>query len=1080
MFNLKSIAMFRKLLWIIPVIMLAPGLLHSQAQNQDFFVRYPALNSDGSRIAFSYQGDIWVKDLDNSSVANRLTIHEGYDGMPRWSPDDSHIAFTSDRYGNGDVFTIKADGSQTTRLTYHSTNDQASGWLSEDEVAFTTNRAFVQVEREEEIYKVSMNGETPQRILDAVGYSPVPSPNKRYIAFVRGSCRETREAYQGPANKDIWIYDKEKDAYHQITTYNGNDFQPRWVGSNTLYFISSRNGKYNIFRVNIDNNGQKSGSPEALTEATETGIRYFDVSEDGTTLAFEKGISIYVKKETDNKPHKLALNLTRDYRYVPVKHETYSSNISNYALSPDGKQTAFVIRGELFLVNNKREKTRTVRLTDHPYRDFDLAWANDTTLVFVSDRDGQKDLFLLRSADPKHTNLYESLKFETVKLTDTEETESNPVISPDGSKIAFIRGYGTLLTADINTDQAELDDQTILREGWATPGGVTWSPDSKWLAYSLDDLYFNSEVYIHAADDSKGPVNVSMHPKGDYQPFWSPDGSKLGFLSERNNGDRDLWFAWLKEEDWQRTMEDWEEMDEEEENGEDKEKEDSVNVEIDLKNIHERLRQVTGLPGNESDMLISKDGKTFYFVSNRDAWKSYKADQEIYSVKWDGDDMTQLTNNQEGPGNLKMDHNSGKIYMLRRGGRLAHLNPNDKSMKNVSVNAEMDIELQEELEEIFQNGWSLLQHRFYDPDFHGRDWQELKAKYKPMALAASTKHDFRDMFNIMLGQLNASHMGLYGDDLSETEDVETGLLGVEVVPDEDGARINHIIPNSPADKSFSKLNEGEIISMVNGNEVSGNNLYEFLINKENEEIYLEVMDTDGNTRNVTIRPTNSLSREKYREWVEERKELTEKYSDGQLGYIHVQGMNWPSFERFQRELTASGYGKKGIVIDVRFNGGGWTTDYLMTVLNVQQHAYTIPRGATDNLQENHEQYREYYPFAERLPLSAWTKPSIAMCNQNSYSNAEIFSHAYKTLDVGTLVGTPTFGAVISTGGSRLIDGSYIRLPFRAWYVKETDRNMENGPAVPDIVVENDPDSKAEGRDEQLRRAVNELLEQINE
>ncbi len=1082
MFNLqKPIVMLKRPILLLMLILLAPALMSIQARENNFFIRYPSLNSDGSRLAFSYQGDIWVKDLNNASIANRLTIHEGYEGMPHWSPDDSHIAFTSDRYGNEDVFTINTDGSETRRLTYHSTNDRASGWLSENDVAFTTNRAFAQVEREEEIYKVSLDGETPRRILDAVGYTPVLSPNKRFIAFVRGSCRETREDYKGPANKDIWVYDKENDVYHQITTYEGNDFQPRWVGSNTLYFISSRNGKYNIFRINLDNNGQKSTSAEALTDATENGIHYFDVSSDGSTLAFEKGIDIYIKKETDDRPQKLALNLTRDYRHVPVKHKTYNSNLSDYALSPNGKQTAFVVRGELFLVNNKKEKTRTVRLTEHPYRDFDLDWVNDTTLVFVSDREGQKDIYLLRSSDPEHTNLYQSLKFETLRLTHTEKPEENPTVSPDGNKIAFIRDHGTLITAEIDAEQAELTNTATLREGWASPGGITWSPDSKWLAYSLDDLNFNSEVYIHAADNSQGPVNVSMHPKGDYQPFWSPDGSKLGFLSERNNGDRDLWFAWLKTEDWQKTMEDWQEMDdEEEENGKDKDQKDSVKVEIDLENIHERLEQVTGLPGNESDLLISKDGETFYFVSNRDGWKTYKANEEIYSIKWNGEDMTQLTDDKQAPGNLKIDHNSGKLYMLRQGGRLAHLNPKDKALKSVSVNAEMDIHLQEELEEIFQNGWSLLQSRFYDPNFHGQDWEALKEKYKPRALAASTRRDFRDMFNIMLGQVNASHMGLYGSDLAETEDITTGLLGVEVVPHETGAKITHVIPNSPADKSFSKLNEGEIITMVNGNDVAGNNLYQYLVNKEKKEIYLEVQDEEGNTRNVIIRPTNSLSREKYQEWVEERKKLTEQYSDGQLGYIHVQAMNWNSFERFQRELTASGYGKKGIVIDVRFNGGGWTTDYLMSVLNVQQHAYTIPRGATDDLEKNHEKFREHYPFAERLPLSAWTKPSIAMCNQNSYSNAEIFSHAYKTLDVGTLVGTPTFGAVISTGGSRLIDGSYIRLPFRAWYVKKTDQNMEHGPAVPDVIVNNDPASKAEGRDEQLKSAVDELLEQIND
>jgi len=177
---------------------------------------------------------------------------------------------------------------------------------------------------------------------------------------------------------------------------------------------------------------------------------------------------------------------------------------------------------------------------------------------------------------------------------------------------------------------------------------------------------------------------------------------------------------------------------------------------------------------------------------------------------------------------------------------------------------------------------------------------------------------------------------------------------------------------------------------------------------------------------------------------------------------------------------ASGYGKEGIVIDVRYNGGGWTTDYLMAVLNVDQHAYTVPRGSAKDLDKEHEQFREYYPFGERLPLASWMKPSIALCNTTSYSNAEIFSHAYKNLDIGTLVGEPTFGAVISTGGKTMMNGSYVRLPFRGWYVKATDKNMEHGPAVPDVVLSNQPDSKAKGVDEQLERAVKELLSEIGD
>ena len=190
-------------------------------------------------------------------------------------------------------------------------------------------------------------------------------------------------------------------------------------------------------------------------------------------------------------------------------------------------------------------------------------------------------------------------------------------------------------------------------------------------------------------------------------------------------------------------------------------------------------------------------------------------------------------------------------------------------------------------------------------------------------------------------------------------------------------------------------------------------------------------------------------------------------------------MNWTSFERFERELMAAGTGKEGVVIDVRYNGGGWTTDYLMAVLNVKQHAYTIPRGAAKDLSTEHKQFKNYYPFSERLPLASWTKPSIALCNQNSYSNAEIFSHAYKELELGKLVGIPTFGAVISTGAQTLIDGSYVRVPFRGWFVKSSEKNMDFNPAMPDIVIENGPDEKAKGKDTQLKTAVDELLKDLN-
>lgn len=1064
-------------LFLISTLMLTNQIVKA---DENPFVRFPALNEDGSKIAFNFQGDLWVKSLNEDATANRITIHEGYEMAPKWSPDGNQIAFSSDRYGNNDVYVIQANGSKPERLTYHSTGDVISDWVSDSELLFSTRRAYAQVEWDNEIYQVSVEGETPHRKMDALGTMATASPNQRYIAFVRGACRTAREAYKGPANKDIWVYDTQTDKYHQITQYEGNDFQPDWVGNNTLYFISSRNGRYNIFKAQLDNESMKvDGSPEAITEFSDEGIRYFDVSADGTTLAFEKGINIHTLSLNSGKSEKLNVTLPEDYRFPPVKHKTYRKGISEYAISPGGKYTGMVIRGELFLINNKKEKSKTIRLTNHSFRDQGIDFINDSTIIFVSDRDGQKDLYMLQSADPNEPDLYKTLRFQVDKILKSNENETNPVISPDGKKVTFVQGRGRLIVGEIDTDKKKITSQIALLDGWAQPSGLTWSPDSKWLAYSLPDLYFNSEIYIHAADDSKEPVNVSMHPKGDYSPYWSPDGTKLGFISERNNGDNDLWFAWLKKEDWQKTKDDWEEMEDEDENKNGPEKETSEKMEIDLENIHERLEQVTQLPGNEAELNISKDGKTFYFVNNRSGRQRFDAEQDLHSIQWDGKKMKRLTQGGQNPRGVMLDHKNKTLYMVKNGGLLAKFNTKKKKLQPVSIKAEMDINYKEELQQIFKEAWSTIENGFYDPDHHGKDWKALKKKYRPYAMKASTKRDFRDIFNEMLGQLNASHMGIYVKERAETEQEKTGLLGVEVAPHPEGAIIKHVIPNTPADKKFSKLKEGEIITLVDGQELDEkSNLYATLINKNDEEVYLEVMDHSGKKRSTSIRPANSVRQEQYKEWVEKRKKLTEKYSNGKLGYIHIQGMNWTSFERFQRELTASGYGKKGIVIDVRFNGGGWTTDYLMAVLDVTQHAYTVPRGATDNLKKDHPKFKKYYPYSERLPLAAWTKPTIAMCNQNSYSNAEIFSHAYKSLNLGTLVGQPTFGAVISTGGQGLIDNSYIRLPFRGWYVKESGMNMEHGPAVPDIKVENEPGSKAKDEDQQLKTAVEELLEQI--
>lgn len=1066
----------RKLLPKLSLLLLA--LVMSFPSFAQEIIRHPAISPDGNSIVYSWQGDIWHMDLESDSqIPNRLTIHEAYDSGPVFNDDGSAIAFSSSRFGNSDIFKMGLPNGNVEQITYRSSGDQLTDW-SGSTLLFTTERDFNAVEWDPEVHAVSENGGTPSRASDAFAEFATMSPNGQYIAMVRGSCRIAREAYRGAANLDIWLMNTETGEYTQLTTYNGNDYMPRWVDDSTLRFISARSGRYNILEMTIDANGE-STIGDQLTSEDEFGIRHFDVATDGSMIYTSGGRLVHV--ESDGSAMDLEPVHNGDFRFDPVVYESKSSGLSGFAVTPDGNESALEIDGEIFVTHNEEESSKTKNVSRHGFRDRNAVWINDSTLVFTSDRSGNYEIYMAVSSDENKTSLVETLKRDVTQLTSTDADESGVTISPDGSKISYVSGTEWII-ADISAEDGIENGEVWHEEYWNLPADVAWSPDSKWIAYSQTNLYFNDEIFIRSADGDTDPVNVSMHPKGDGSPVWSPDGKMLAFISERNGMNYDIWMAWLTEEDWDKTQQDREEglyfseegaESEDNENGE----ESAVEVMIDLDNIHNRLVQLTDDSGSEYSPAFNGKSDHVYFVSSSIGSSS----SELYKVKTDGSDLAQVTSNGASPSGLKLAGGDHHLFYVSNG-QLTMLDTESDSPTSVAFSASYKRDFEAEKRQMFDEAWSILNRGFYDPDFHGQDFVALREQYEPLAMATSTLTDFRFVFNLMLGQLNASHMGMYGGDRDETQDMQTGLLGAELRPhDSGGVEVTRVITGTPADRDQSKLYEGDIITHVNGSElIEGDNVYRHFERTEDEEVLLNVESADGDEREVVIRPAGSIGNQLYEQWIAERRELTEEYSDGRLGYIHIRGMNMPSFERFERELMASGYEKDGIVIDVRYNGGGWTTDYLMAVLNVDQHAYTIPRGAVEgDLEANKENFREYYPYSERLPLSAWTKPSVALANESSYSNAEIFSHAYKNLGIGDLVGVETFGAVISTGGAGLIDGSYVRLPFRGWYVKNSDQNMDFSGAVPDHEVHNAPDYRT-GEDTQLREAVNVLLNQLGD
>ena len=1040
-------------------------------------LRQPAVNNDGTLAAFSFQGDIWTVPASGGK-ATRLTIHEAYESNPVFSPDGKQIAFSAARFGNNDVFVMPVEGGVPKRLTYHSAGDVVSSWTVSNQILFSTSREFRQIERPLEVYSISPKGGTEMRIMDVVGFSPVLSPDGRFIAFERGDINPVaRQDYRGSSNRDIWLYDTKNKSYNKLPGFTTNDILPQWAGNNTLYFLSSNDGAYNLYKLKLGTDGKSTGNPEKLTNYKDESIRSYNISTDGSTIIMEKEMDLFLMKTATGAVKKIDVSINADERFDATEQKTISSGAESFAVSPNGKLLAYTVRGEVFIKEADKDKSRSINVSDHPYRDVEPVWLNDSALIFSSDRaNGNFDMYLFRSSDTTERNIFKSLHHDLVRITNTPEDETGATVSNDGKKIAYVRGRGTFVVNDIAADGKMSNEKILNNNGWASPNGIAWSPDNKWLAYSMNDLDFNEEIFIQAADNSGKAVNVTMHPRGDAQPFWSADGSKLGFISERSSTrSQDVYFVWLKKEDWEKENADWQDRETPPADAKAGDKKMVKPLKIDFDKIHERIVQVTNFPGNESDLGISKDGETFYYTTVSSTAKG----RDLYSIKWDGKDLKELTKGGSNPSGVIMDR-EGKYLYYTKSGTLARLDIKAGTSEPLPFTAKMKVDYVAERTQIFEEAWRTIRDGYYDPNFHGYNWNRLHDKYKDRCVYASTNNDFRDMFNLLLGELNSSHMGLTAPDRAETQKDATGLLGTELVPVNNGMKVARVIPETPADKTASKLNEGDIITAVNGNTTNaGENFYSNLNGLVGEKTVLTVVNAEGKQREVVIRPTASITTNLYDEWVENRKKMVEQLSGGRLGYIHIRGMDIPSFEVVEREFTAAGFGKEGLLIDVRYNGGGSTTDYLMTILNYKQHAYTIPRGASDNLEKDKLKFRSHYPIGERLVYAAWTKPSIALCNEGSYSNAEIFSHAYKSAGIGKLVGVPTNGSVISTGGKGLLDGSFVRLPFRGWFTKATDKNQELGPAIPDIIVENQPDWISKGTDDQLKAAVAALLKEID-
>jgi tricorn protease len=1045
--------------------LLAPS---GRAQEPIRMARTPDLSPDGKLIAFSYLGDIWTVEAIGG-VARPVTQHVAHDINPIFSPDGRSLAFASNRHGSYDVFVVPVRGGRPRRLTSDSANDIPTGWSPDGKHILFTSTRSPSFPPQSELYSVPVEGGRARRITTAEGREGVYSPRGDRIAYVRGPGAWYRRNYRGSSNNDIWLCNADGHNNRQLTTFNGQDGSPMWApDGRTLFYVSEVFGTANVVKQDMDSTGSapvlvtadKNGKPFH----TETRVRQARISGNGEWIVYECGADLWITSTKPGAtPRRLAIEAYADDKTNPERTVTFTSRATEYALSRDERYVAFAVHGELFLMPvGSRSEVR--RLTDHPANDHGIAWSPDSSkIVFISDRNGYEDLYLLEADDPEHPRFTQAHQFKVKQLTNTREAESAVQFSPDGQRVTFLRSGRLWSMKPDGSDQKVIVD---------TPQVIDyeWSPDSKWIVYSRMDGSFASELYIMRANGGEAK-NVTRFATFNAGVTWSDDGKKLCFLSNRK-GSTGVYVLSLQKESAPGA---------------------ASSDDIDWEDIHHRVTQPTTMETHEA--AISKDGSRVAFVA------TVQNRTELWVASTNGESVTRVTTGNLRPRQIQWSRRLPSLLYFRDGNGQIHIaripsgpisppsSSSEPGMANSSLyavipfKAKMTIKDDELHKEMFEQSWRSLYDYFYDPKLHGVDWEAVRARYKPLVEHVATKEDLYALLYMMMGELNASHLGVGGFITApEQMTAELGLLFDEAYTGR-GLKITEVLKRGPADRRGISLKAGEYILAIDGTELTPTSEVSSLLNDKVGETVALLVSADPKAslkdrravrrvelkairRNTDPRRPDEVSAENllYERWVENNARRVAELSKGKLGYIHIPSMNEEGLERFVRSLYSDNFDKEALVLDVRYNGGGFTHEQVLNYLGSREHTFFRHRFGGEGL-------------VLRAYDRKWTKPAVLLINNRSYSDAEIFPHAFRTLGLGKLVGQSTGGFVIGTGSISLIDGSTFRVP-RIGVFTVQGTNMEKEGVKPDVEVVPHPDQLARGSDAQLDKAAEVLQVEV--
>ncbi len=1061
-------------------------IVQAQSPDDPQWLRYPAISPDGQHIAFTYKGDIYKVSRDGG-LAYPLTLHEARDFMPVWSHDGKQIAFASDRYGNYDVFTLSSEGGESRRLTYHSSHDYPSDFTVDDQqVLFSSARLDIASNQQfpsgvlPELYAVPIGGGTPRIVLTTPAQMARFHDSGKKIVFHdrNGYEDEFRKHHTSSVTRDIWTYDLESETYRQISTFDGEDRDPVFVpGEEAIYYLSEEKGDFNVFKKKLDG----TEPSRQLTQFEKHPVRNLSVSSDGI-LCFSFDGEIYTLKP-GGSPEKVSVKIQTGDRYNERKLEKVSKKISEFDLSPNGKEVAFVVRGEVFVASTNEGTTR--RITSTPQQERSVSFSPDgRSILYAGERDGSWNVYQTTIRREEEPYFFNATVLDEEALIQTPAEEFQPAYSPDGKEVAYLEERTALKVLNLATKESRLivpgDRNYSYSDG---DQHYAWSPDSKWfLVEFLQPNQWTSQAGLVSASGDSEIINLSKSGYGNYSPRWMMDGKMMMWVSDRDGmknhgswgGELDIYAMFFTQEAYDRFRlseeefeilkeqeEETEEDEEKEEKNDKKEEEEIGPLEFDLNDIEDRKVRLSRHSSDLADAWVSQDGeKLFYlakFEKGYDLWQTENRSRETKI-------LAKL--NAESAGDLRMDQQE-KYLFLRADGQIHRIEIESGEKKTLGISGEMYVDEAAERAYLFEHVWRQVDKKFYLKDLHQVEWDYYKESYERFLPHLDNKADFAEMLSELLGELNASHTGArYRPENSEGD--QTAALGVFFDPEYrgEGMKIAEVMEKSPVVKEGTRIEPGVIIEAIDGQSIADSVNYYALLNRQTgDNTLLSLYDPATEKRWEEVVKPISLGAEnelRYDRWVDRCRSIVDSLSGGRIGYVHVRGMNDQSYRTVYEEVLGENANKEALVVDTRFNGGGWLHDDLATFLAGTEYITFMPRG--QNLGSE--------------PQFKWKRPSVVVMSESNYSDAHMFPYAYKQLGIGKLVGMPVPGTGTAVWWERLHTGDLIFGIPQVGMLGTDGKFLENNQLEPDIQVPNEPGKVNRGIDQQLAAAVRELLDQL--